>query len=647
MCGIVGLFQRQGAADPLSPADILRLRHRGPDGEGLFTEGPISLGHTRLSIIDLSDRARQPLCSLDKRFVITYNGEVYNYLDLRAELVSRGARFFSDSDTEVVVEAYREWGADCVRRFRGMFAFALWDRQAKNLFMARDRCGERPFFYYRDGERFIFASELKGLIPLLPSTPALDPASVDMYLHYQYVPEPWTLLRGVHKLQAAHTLTLSTDHWDAQPERYWNVEDAPDLARSPELTELPTDMSGIQSRIREALESAVVHTLRSDVPVGVALSGGIDSGVIATFAQKHYPEPMHAFSVGYPGRPHYDERDQARALAQQLGMIFHEVELPMDSFVDFFPEFVRIMDEPIADPAAFGHYSVPKAASDLGIKVLLTGIGGDELFWGYDWTSRAAHVNRSMTRRSLPSGLRCLLQSSSVSKIIARWEPRLPEGLRNWVAGTRGSGLVPPKDQLAYMQTVPDFNDAARLVPPLYGPGMEGLAKENAFAPTAIGVRRGDQIPAAVIRLLFDTWLVSNCLSLGDRVSMSVGVEARLPFLDHRLIELTMALRRRIPDHALGQKAWLRAALKGILPDEVLARPKAGFQPPVREWLEGVVGEYGAILSDGALVRTGILARMKVDQVLTELPQQGWSGLFIAYKLTLLEMWLREVVSGN
>lgn len=644
MCGIIGIFHRQQRQrQALLPQYVGKLAHRGPDGSGVYNSPHVQLGHTRLAIIDLTESGHQPMAYGDGRYVVTYNGEIYNYVELRAELEAKGERFASSSDTEVLLAAYKMWGRECVKRLRGMFAFALWDGQEKKLFLARDRCGEKPLFYHRDADCFSFASELKGLLPLLAKRSALDPAVVDMYLHYQYVPEPYTLFEGIHKLPAAHTLLLSANNWNAEPVRYWNIEDTRDVSG------LPTDTGGILRCIRDSVEEAVKLTLRSDVPVGVALSGGIDSGAIAALAQRHSSEPMHAFSVGYPGRPPYDEREQARRLAGQLGVIVHEVELPVDRFVDFFPQLVRILDEPIADPAAFGHYSVPKAAADMGIKVLLTGIGGDELFWGYPWVSRAAAVNDTIARTPLLASLAPLLHSTRVQRLLRRMtnSPRVAAGLRYW------AGLLcemadssTPKDQLRFYTASPEFCDAQRIKGSVYGSSMQCLAAENPFQPTKIGARSRAQIPAAIIRLIFDTWLVSNSVAVGDRVSMAVGVEARLPFLDVRLIELVMALRYRNSDHALGQKVWLRKALRGLLPDEILGRPKAGFRPPVWEWLSGVIKQYGSSLRDGSLVKAGILAREKTDFVLEKMPGQGWAGLFFAYKLVLLEMWQREVVEA-
>nr|WP_086426149.1 asparagine synthase (glutamine-hydrolyzing) [Nitrospira cf. moscoviensis SBR1015] len=644
MCGILGRFYRQpGSRSSLTKTDLATLAHRGPDGAGVYTNPYIQLGHTRLAIIDLTEGGHQPMTYADGSFVITYNGEVYNYLELRAQLEAKGQRFGSRSDTEVLLAAYKVWGRECVSHFRGMFAFALWDDHEKSLFLARDRCGEKPLFYYRDDHCLVFASELKGLLPLLASRPALDVAVVDMYLHYQYVPEPLTLLQGVQKVPAGHTLLVSLGNWLAEPVRYWNVEEPTKIAG------LPTDTPGILRCIREGLEQAVKLTLRSDVPVGVALSGGIDSGAIAALAQKHSSAPIHAFSVGYPGRPPYDEREQAQHLAKQLGLIVHEVELPVESFVDFFPQLVRIMDEPIADSAAFGHYAVPKAAADMGIKVLLTGLGGDELFWGYPWVTETVTTNQLLKESAFLNAILPLTGSPIMQRFFKKVtrHPRVPSWGQRWASLLYGVGTVPrPVPQLHFYEGWPYFKETFQIKHAVYGPAMRVVGESNPFRPTEIGPRTVEQLPAAIIRTLFDTWLVSNCLSLGDRVGMSVGVETRLPFLDVGLIELVMTLRSHQPDHTLGQKAWLRAALKGVLPDEVLTRRKAGFQPPVWKWLSGVVARYGEGLYGSSLTGAGILDRNKVDRIL-DLHGQSMSDLYFAYKLVLLEEWHRSVVGAQ
>ncbi|HEX7387970.1 MAG TPA: asparagine synthase (glutamine-hydrolyzing) [Castellaniella sp.] len=642
MCGIVGIFTKNGeAVRSITTADLLRLGHRGPDDHGLFVDANIQLGHTRLAIIDLTESGHQPMADSTGRYVVTYNGEIYNYIELRAELESSGEKFYTRSDTEVLLAAYRVWGRNCVSKFRGMFAFALWDRLKQVLFLARDRCGEKPLFIFQDDEQLVFASELKGLVPLLSRRPALNADAVDMYLHFQYVPEPITLLSGVTKLPAAHTLEISVADWEATPKRYWDVEH---VSREASLLR---DRPPI-AIIRETLEESVALTLRADVPVAVALSGGIDSGAIAAFAQKRSREPVHAFSIGYPGRPSFDEREKARILAVSLGLIMHEVELPTDQFVSFFPDLVRLMDEPIADPAAFGHYAVPKAVAEQGIKVLLTGIGGDEVFWGYDWVTNCVSANQFLISRPFMARLIFWARHPVAQRRLAQisQHPRIPSTVRRWAGVFRAIGDPnAPAGQLRFYSTEGGFSAAFSLKDAIYGPAMRQVdVVANPFRLTDIGVRAVDAVPAAIIRLLFDTWMVSNAVALGDRVSMSVGVEARLPFLDSILIERVMALRDSRPDHVLGQKALLRRSLRGVLPDNVLARRKAGFQPPVKEWLLGVVSEYGQTLVDGELTSQRFFDRNGVQKLLSGAMGGNWQQLFFAYKLVLLEFWYQKVV---
>jgi len=306
------------------------------------------------------------------------------------------------------------------------------------------------------------------------------------------------------------------------------------------------------------------------------------------------------------------------------------------------------MDEPIADPAAFGHYSVPKAAADLGIKVLLTGIGGDEVFWGYSWVNQAVRVNQArMALRRLPSFAQGLLGGASISGVLRRMagSGRVPTWARHIAGLLAEVGCRrTPVGQLAYMSAIDDFNFAFRAKHVCYGPTMAGLSPDNPFVPTAGMPDRPEDVPAALLRILFETWLASNCLSLGDRVSMAVGVETRLPFLDCGLIELVMGLRRFRPDHGLGQKVWLKQALQGTLSAEVLSRPKRGFQPPVNEWLLGVVRTYGDQLRGGRLTGEGILDLRSVDAVLSNPELQAWPNLFFTYKLVLLESWHRQLM---
>jgi asparagine synthase (glutamine-hydrolysing) len=632
-------MDRRPGAPELDDRDVARLAHRGPDCRGLHRAEHVALGHTRLSIIDLTEAGRQPMTR--GRLTIVFNGEVYNYVELREELVRAGATFESSGDTEVILAAYERWGAKCLERLRGMFALAIWDAAARTLFLARDRCGEKPLLYWTDGHRLCFASEMKAILPILPCRPAVDPVAVDMYLHYQFVPEPLTPLAGLRKLPAGHSLTLSIDHDLRQtPEGYWCTEGCG------QDIEIPATLPAAIGLLRDTFEDSVQLMLRSDVPVGVALSGGIDSGAIASVAQRHYPAGMHAFSIGYPGRPPYDERSDARALAKSLGMDFHEVEIEVDDFAGQFTEFVRVLDEPIADPAAFGHYAVPKAAREAGIKVLLCGIGGDELFWGYKWVRDVVAAGQWIATDPPGRLLLALGRSPFLARVIhSRLAVAIPESVRSWFDVLEAAAVRSPGNQPLGYATHPDFRSAARVRRGIAGPVLRDLDADDLFSTTAFGKRDSKDIPEAVIRILCETWLTSNCLALGDRVSMAVGVETRLPLLDPRFIAAAAAIRRKWPDHSLGHKTRFREALVGVLPSEVLNRPKRGFTPPVTEWFRAVVARYGSRLDEGALVSSGLLNRGGVRQMLDRASRSGGPDLFMAYKLVLFETWFSGVVS--
>jgi asparagine synthase (glutamine-hydrolysing) len=593
------------------------------------------MGHTRLAIIDLSDAGRQPMFSRDGRFVMVFNGEIYNYLELRTELGLVGV---TDSDSDVLLAAYQRWGAECLSRLVGMFAFGIWDREKKTLFLARDRLGEKPLYFCKEDQTIFFASELKSILSMKTNEISIDAESIDCFLHYQYVPEPRTLVQGVTKLPAGHFMLIKSGDSEIVPVRYWSIED-----------QSPSPIVNFKSQEQEVvskLEEAVQFCLRSDVPVGVALSGGVDSGIIAAMAQRNSSTPLHAFSIGYPGRPPYDEREKARKLASELGMIFHEVEIPVDSFSDSFPELVRAMDEPIADPAAFGHYSIPKAVSESGIKVLLSGLGSDEIFWGYDWVRKSAVRNSRKRVEKKSYGLGNL--SLSILNFLERGHI-----LRGRVANLLKikhqewfplPDMVTPSNQMSFYVNEPQFRAAFEIKDDIYGDHMAGVTLESLFSSTNIGPRLKKDVPTAQIRMLIDTWFTSNCLTLSDRVSMAFGVETRLPFANHQLIEAVTRQRRLKPDHNNGNKALLRRSIAGWLPKDVVRRRKAGFQPPVTQWLQEVVERYAPLVDGGVLANYGVIKETVDSDLLIHFSHQGWHKLFYAYKIVLLEVWMREVL---
>ena len=649
MCGIVGVLSRQSTDNQSSQNTNFKkalelLRSRGPDDLGLWQDNYIQLGHTRLSILDLSPLGHQPMSYQNQRFWIAFNGEIYNYLELREELLNLGHKFTSKTDTEVLLASYCQWGESCLEKLRGMFAFGIWDKQRQTLFLGRDRCGEKPLYYWYDANSFYFASELKALIALLPQLPQLDPVAIDLFLHYQYVPEPLTPLTDIFKLPAAHCLSLECQNWQPQLRQYWN------LAQVPPVTGDPIEL------IRQELDRSIELTLRSDVPVGIALSGGIDSGAIAVLAAAKYRDTLQAFSVGYPGRPAYDEREQAEQLAKSLGLPFFDVELSTKELVNFFPYLVAACDDPIADIAAYGHYAVMKQASDRGIKVMLSGLGGDELFWGYPWVAKAAqltqHKQQFLQSSPLPQWTWKIiwdrLEQITQRRLYHRltYSQKVPGLFSSILQKLLDISLLTPQypNQAICQNLKFDFIKDINYLSQLYTSDLaRQIPPRNPYRIFELLPSASSDIPVQICQLLFGTWLVSNCLALGDRVSMASSVETRIPFLDYKLVELVIGLRKAQPDLNFGQKYWLKSALKEILPDEVLNRKKQGFQPPVQEWMRAIIHEYRDWLKSGYLVELKIISGEVLAKMLknVELASQN---LFVLYKLILLEIWYRKVV---
>jgi asparagine synthase (glutamine-hydrolysing) len=646
MCGLAGVLAAGGVPGEEErrrlQSALGRMCHRGPDDEGIFADAGVLLGHRRLSILDPSPAGHQPMASPDGRFVVILNGEIYNYLELRAELAGTGFTFHTGTDTEVLLAAFARWGRGCLARLRGMFALAVWDRVERTLFLARDRVGEKPLYWWRDGARFVFASEMRALLELLPARPGLRPDAIDQFLHWQYVVEPATLLEGVHRLPAGHTLALGPGAFDTAPEPYWELEDA-----------APVEADPVEA-LGAVLDEAVTLTLRSDAPVGVALSGGLDSGVIAAIAARRR-EGVAAFTVGYPGARDFDERAQASALARALGIEWHSAELSTDEFAASFPGLVAAGDEPIADVAAYGHFAVARLAAGHGVRVLLTGIGGDELFFGYPWVREALRLSRlklalrgrgGAARRSVARMKRAVAAGPAVNVVANR---RLPSAWRSAVHRFLDAGKVDLEhpDEWVFQQLDYHWAPAERFTRSLYAAGFRArLAPRAAYAPLR-GLGAATEPAVAVARLLFDTWLVCNCLDLGDRVSMASSVEARVPLLDARLVETVIGLwKAGRGDDALGHKLWLRAVARRWLPPEVLDRPKRGFVTPTAEWMAAVNARYGRRLEGGALVEAGVLDGDRLRRWLANAPE-GLHRSFFLYKLTLLELWTRLVLLGE
>jgi len=638
MCGIAGVI----AAEPLTrdmdsrvTAMSARLVHRGPDGQGSFHEGPIALAMQRLSIIDV-EGGQQPLFNEDRSLVLIANGEIYNHVELRNQLCSQGHRFRSGSDCEVIVHLYEEYGLDCVKHLRGMFAFALWDGRLRRLMLVRDRMGEKPLYLYKGPHEIYFASELKGLLACGFIPFALDPAAVDLYFHYGYVPEPMTPVRGVFKLPAAHILTVNADTWEQKQWCYWRMEDAPVLTGNP--VEL----------IKNELESISQLIVRSDVPIGIALSGGLDSSAIAAMTARRYPGTMQAFTVGYRENSQYDEREAAKALAQSLNMPIHDIELCTDEVAAFFPELMHWLDDPIADISAFGYYSVMKAAKAHGVSVMLQGHGGDELFWGYPWVREAAAQTHRKVAGWQSGGPR--LRDYLSLTLPLHWSLW---GLKEWVKS--GAGIMDsctacdrdrmsPKQQAVFYDLTAEFRLARNGLEGVYSPGfLDQLNASHAYIPFTVPPPWPD-VDILLTKLICQTYLLENGMAQGDRLSMASSVELRLPLVDYRLVETVIGLRKASSDHSLPPKAWLREAMKSTVPEWVLNRPKKGFTPPLQEWQRAIFSAHGSALVDGLLVHSGVLMPSSAKE-LSRGPYSREVGAPLSFRALTLELWGRQLMA--
>lgn len=637
MCGIAGIVSRQGlAATELEQIRTVNhaLVHRGPDGDGYYSDQHTTLAMRRLSIIDLAGGS-QPLFNEDRSLVLIANGEIYNFIELRRQMEAKGHHFKTGSDCETILHLYEDHGIDCVQYLRGMFAFALWDRKRQKLLLARDRMGEKPLYIYEQGGRLLFASELKALLRSGSVPFDLDPVAVDLYFHYQFVPEPMTPLKGVRKLDAAHLLIVHVDPWRIEERCYWRLEDAPPLKGNP------------AKLIHEELEAVSELVIRSDVPVGVALSGGLDSSAIAALAASKYPGTMHAFSVGYPNRPPNDERADALQLANHLGLPFHEIELDTSSMVAFFPDLVFWRDDPIADISGYGYYAVSKLAREHGVPVMLQGQGGDELFWGYPWvkqsafeTLRKANVWRNGWR-SLPEYL-----EFSLPQGLSR------QGLSAWVRSAGGARLGweqfqryrTSPDQMIFYDLTPDFSIALNEARHLYGKTL--LKQLNGCRATDLFTlpQPWADVDVILTKLICCTYLRENGITQGDRLSMASSIELRLPLIDYRLVEIVIGLRKAQSDLSQPPKAWFKAALKDVLPESVMNRPKRGFAPPVREWHDRLFAAYGSTIADGYLVQNGILTP-EGGRLLAAGPYPPTAIAPISFKALVLELWCRQMLS--
>ena len=574
MCGIAGLVllhSRSDARLPDESAEHVRdmldsMAYRGPDGQGLYLNGPVCLGHRRLSIIDLAGGA-QPMS--DGRRTLTFNGEIYNYRELRATLEQEGFRFRTASDTEVLLAAYERWDTDCLSRLDGMFAFALWDAPRRRLFCARDRFGKKPFFYARTRRLFAFASELHALacVPSLQLT--LSPDALPRFMAYDYVPTPETPYVEARALPPAHWLLL--ERGETRTGCYWDLPmpDETDRRSEDELCE----------RLRDLMDKAVERRMISDVPLGVFLSGGIDSSIVAACMARRSSRPVETFSIGFR-EASYDESRFARIVADTFGTAHHEQILAAEDCADILPDIISHMDVPLADPSAAPTWLLSRLTRR-HVTVALGGDGADELWAGYEHYigfDLAERYNRlpGWLRRGVIEPL-CRRLPASAGYI----NPRL--AVQTFLHGAHSPAWQ--RIQIMLASLMPDLQ--ARI---LARPDPELLRPENLFAPTLRHYRHWPASASPLARAFYvyvHGFMLDDILVKVDRCSMRHSLEVRAPFLDTALAEFTARLPVRMRLHGFRRKYLLKKAVADLLPPEILRRGKRGFQIPVAAWLRG------------------------------------------------------------
>lgn len=581
MCGICGVVNWDGTPveEEVVGRMAITLRHRGPDGQGIFVDGPCGLGHTRLAVIDLSPDAAQPMANENGSLHIVFNGEIYNYRMLREQVAGRGHRLFSHSDTEVVLHLYEDFGPAGVDHLLGMFAFALWDERRQRLVLARDRVGKKPLFYYHDPHRFVFGSEIKALLAHPDVPRQLNIAALPYYLAHGYVLAPETMFAGIKQLPPGHVLIVERENMQAIPYWHWPVGG---MEKPGELGELGEsgELGGWAERVLDALREAVRVRLVSDVPLGAFLSGGLDSSLIVALMSQLMDEPVKTFAIGFSGEPSFNELDYARRVADLLGTDHHEFVVQPDA-VDLLPALVHHYDEPFADSSAIPTYLVAQLTRQ-HVTVALTGDGGDELFAGYE---RFAAARLAERYRRLPGFLR---------RIVGGVVRRLPESTayRGFVRRTRrfvDAADMPLSE--CYLNWVGLFSrDLCRELLSSWGdsPANGVLADYQVRFERAAGQGLLNQL----LYVNATTYLPGDLLVKTDRMTMAHGLEARCPFLDQELIGLAAGIPPALKLRGMTTKYILKRAAEKLLPHEIVHRPKHGFGVPVGRWFRQELRDY-------------------------------------------------------
>lgn len=629
MCGICGklYFNRQNRVE----ADLIKrmsaiLQHRGPDDQGVHVDGPVGLGHRRLSIIDLST-GQQPMSNIRQDIWIVFNGEIYNFLELRQELEKRGYTFTTSSDTEVIITLYEAYGTDCVNYLRGMFAFAIWDKSRQRLFLARDRLGQKPLFYSVIHQSLAFASEIKALLQDPEFPRELNISAMSHYLSYQYIPAPETIFKHIYKLPPAHILVCQqgkiTQH------RYWQISYLPKVSLSePEIEERVTDL----------LQESVKIRMISDVPIGAFLSGGIDSSLVVAMMAQYSSQPVNTFSIGFKEKA-FNELPYARMIAEQYGTKHHEFIVEPDA-IEILPKLIWHFDEPFGDSSAIPTYYLSQMTGRY-VKVALNGDGGDESFagylryLGYKVIEYYRHIPFRLRKSVIPFFIRTL------SKILKyKWGTR-PLHLAQFV-----NELSFESRELLYTRTLTIFQNESKLA--LFHDHIREQVESLNSLEYMLDYLNSDTVVHFTDKMLYSdimTYLPGDLLVKMDRMTMAHSLEGRSPFLDHKLVEFVATL----PPELKLRNTCLKFLLKKIgetwLPSKILSRKKQGFGVPIGEWFKCELREmlYDTF-SSSYLIQEDILKKEPIERILHEHQTGKTSHWHRIWGLLNLELWYRMYI---
>jgi len=623
MCGICGKLML-GDEAAVSPALVKAMAdtiyHRGPDDDGYYVSGPIGLGFRRLAIIDLQ-RGHQPVSNEDGTVQIIFNGEIYNYQELREFLLAKGHVFKTQSDTEVIVHLYEELGPQCLEKLRGMFAFAIWDENTKSLLLARDRVGIKPLYYCLTDKSLVFGSEIKAILADPSMSREIAPEMIDRFLTFLYVPGQETLLRGIRKLLPGHFLlardgkVVIQQYWDlcfAKPNHQQSFKDA-------------------EADLLNLLAEAVKLHMIADVPVGVLLSGGVDSTGVLSFAVHGTDKEVSSYTVGFSGGDVADERPYARIAADKFGTQHHDITISAKDFASFLPRYVWHMEEPVCEPPAVALFYVSKLARNY-VKVLLSGEGGDEAFAGYSnyrnlvWLERAkrglAPLNGAVAR-----GL-ALANSLLHAPRIAKYGPLFNDSFPSYYYSRTSNPHCHTGNRLGEVYS-PDFAKA--------------IDREHTLEPVRQLQNhvRGQNALDAMLYIDTKTWLPDDLLIKADKMTMANSVELRVPLLDHKVLEFAAALPPSFKLNGFNRKHILKRALVQKIPKEILNRKKAGFPVPYESWLRSDLKDtVWALLTDRRTVERGYFRKDAIAGLL-QADSNGANYSKEIFSLLALELWQR------